>query len=791
MAGERDRHTDIIDPVFTVGNLLHAILDHLRPYGTLPDGSDLGFVTTFPENSATKRTKIFLIIFGIAILFLASPVSAVGTWNATCGNGTFLAVPLPSDYNWGLPHHDATMDSCIDYGAGYDENCGMAGCVLENYYTTTPPDDRAIFNPAPWNYGGNPFFNLTNGGSLIIVGVEYTWEKNVSCREKVGFLQKTYILESFFTEPDICPPTCSNGGTFCLNNTRRFSGSGIVNITGPTGARQIFSVAPVGQDRSACFDGPGVYRFCSLNDPVNCSCYTCGNCACTEPITNITNVCIRASIDLPNGSVIRNNTGFVVNPNAVSGMNDTWTLPRVGNYTLNGCGGILRGMYCPPTPTPTPTPTPAPCQGGTYCPGDSVTFSGLLDLLGLVTIRDPQGAEVTDTLILGTQSFPACPSGAGQYTYNLNILWPGCYVCTSDCPTPTPTPTPTGNATPTPTPFVITFPTTGNPDLVPVANFTSNVTSGTAPLAVQFNDTSTNFPTNWSWRFGDGGKNRTQNPVHTYTLAGRYNVTLVAANDNGADAEVKARYVNVTAPQTTFTVFADGVSQYHGYEGNSDLFRAKTTAEEFYTNISGKQGDPYSSIHWVGIGNPVDDSTGLRNWNINEDANSMANNADFAVHAGHGWNEGILFGTANPDYELFRTNNLSFGGNNGKAKWVALFSCSVLNEGNWQNWTSVFNGLHILMGFDTHGIEGANQGLQFAQRMTGDGLYPAPYKIRDAWKKTLKDTINDVSIKGAYMYADPSSEDFLPGFGSFSEPVKDSNGQYTIDWISFTCERDW
>lgn len=237
-------------------------------------------------------------------------------------------------------------------------------------------------------------------------------------------------------------------------------------------------------------------------------------------------------------------------------------------------------------------------------------------------------------------------------------------------------------------------------------------------------------------------------------------------------------------------MYADGVSLYHGFEGNIDLPRANNTAKEFYTNISGKQGDPYSSIHWVGIGNPVDNATGSKNWNINEDANLMANNADFALHAGHGWNEGVLFGTANSDYKLYRSD-MQFGGNNGKAKWVALYSCSVLDQATKDNWKSVFDGLHILMAFDTIGVEGMNQGSQFAQRMTGDGIYPVPEKIREAWMKTLKDTINDVSVKGAYMYAEPSGEDFLPGFGTFREPVKDSNGQYSIAWDNFNCSRDW
>jgi hypothetical protein len=264
-----------------------------------------------------------------------------------------------------------------------------------------------------------------------------------------------------------------------------------------------------------------------------------------------------------------------------------------------------------------------------------------------------------------------------------------------------------------------------------------------------------------------------------------------ACEDAGSiDIDITAEYNGVPTPTPTptgtiFYIYADGVSLYHGFEGNSDLYRASTAAQEFYDNIVGKQGSVYSSYHWEGIGNPVDDATGSKNWNINEDANSMVNNADFAFHAGHGWNDGILFGTANPDYKLYRSD-MQFGGNNGKAKWVALLSCNVLNQSTEPNWESVFNGLHILMSYDTEGVEAENQGLQFAQRLTGSDIYPET-SIRKAWKLTLQNTIQNRSIKGAILYAKPSQDDYLPGFGNVKDPVKRGNGKYSFGYENFEC----
>ncbi len=91
----------------------------------------------------------------------------------------------------------------------------------------------------------------------------------------------------------------------------------------------------------------------------------------------------------------------------------------------------------------------------------------------------------------------------------------------------------------------------------PVANFTANKTSGTAPLTVQFTDLSTGSPTSWAWDFQNDGStdNTVQNPVFTYLEAGTYTVNLTATNAGGSDAEIKTNYISVTVapPVANFT----------------------------------------------------------------------------------------------------------------------------------------------------------------------------------------------------------------------------------------------
>ncbi|MGB9133681.1 MAG: PKD domain-containing protein [Methanosarcina sp.] len=84
-----------------------------------------------------------------------------------------------------------------------------------------------------------------------------------------------------------------------------------------------------------------------------------------------------------------------------------------------------------------------------------------------------------------------------------------------------------------------------------VADFSSNVTSGTAPLNVAFTDKSTGTPTAWNWSFGDGTYSTVKNPAHLYSKAGNYTVKLTVKNAAGSTNTVtKTNYIKVATPTT-------------------------------------------------------------------------------------------------------------------------------------------------------------------------------------------------------------------------------------------------
>jgi PKD repeat protein len=109
-----------------------------------------------------------------------------------------------------------------------------------------------------------------------------------------------------------------------------------------------------------------------------------------------------------------------------------------------------------------------------------------------------------------------------------------------------------GTSTATAAINVLPAPTEANPD------FSAAPRSGEVPpnLSVDFQDLSTNGATSWSWTFGDGGTSTLQDPSHSYTASGSYDVTLTVSDGTTSNSQTKADFIVVGDKPCTVPNFA-------------------------------------------------------------------------------------------------------------------------------------------------------------------------------------------------------------------------------------------
>jgi len=111
------------------------------------------------------------------------------------------------------------------------------------------------------------------------------------------------------------------------------------------------------------------------------------------------------------------------------------------------------------------------------------------------------------------------------------------------------------------------------------AGFTASTVSGSAPLPVQFVNTSSSNASTASWSFGDGTSSTSSSPLHTFPEAGVYTVRLTVQSANGCTdtytlmitvvSEGSAiRVPNVFTPNNDlindrFSIFTENISDFH------------------------------------------------------------------------------------------------------------------------------------------------------------------------------------------------------------------------------------
>ena len=131
---------------------------------------------------------------------------------------------------------------------------------------------------------------------------------------------------------------------------------------------------------------------------------------------------------------------------------------------------------------------------------------------------------------------------------------------------------------------------TGPSNDPPVASFSANPLSGSAPLTVIFVSSSTNTTTH-DWDFnGDGVLDASGTSVsYTYNDAGSYTVSLTATGPNGVDTLTRTNYVTVS-PSPPLALFSANTTT-----GKKDL-RVEFTNESIrYSSSSWNFGDGNTS----------------------------------------------------------------------------------------------------------------------------------------------------------------------------------------------------
>jgi PKD repeat protein len=120
---------------------------------------------------------------------------------------------------------------------------------------------------------------------------------------------------------------------------------------------------------------------------------------------------------------------------------------------------------------------------------------------------------------------------------------------------------------------------------------------------VAFRDTSTGNPTSWSWDFGDGTTSTAQNPTHTYTAPGTYDVRLTVANTVGSDTTIRLSHITVQ-PGSLYRAAADAYIRRAGANksfGSASTLRVRRTSSDEYRS--------YLRFSLSGLSAPVKSAT--------------------------------------------------------------------------------------------------------------------------------------------------------------------------------------
>lgn len=167
---------------------------------------------------------------------------------------------------------------------------------------------------------------------------------------------------------------------------------------------------------------------------------------------------------------------------------------------------------------------------------------------------------------------------------------------------------------------------------------------------------------------------------------------------------------------------------------------------------------------------------------------SWIDNTDITFYVGHGYGGGFTFKDTTHDDSTLDQNDATEAWGNKDLEWLALLSCQVLKEtwdgkSRFDRWKQEFDGLHLLLGFQTNAYAWSSFSGEFSDNM----LKSDPMKVRQAWFEAVDtDQPNGVVavVMGVISNNSDSSNmnDYFWGKGSVGPDIRDNDivGYWTI-----------
>ncbi|MBL0102289.1 MAG: gliding motility-associated C-terminal domain-containing protein [Bacteroidetes bacterium] len=371
------------------------------------------------------------------------------------------------------------------------------------------------------------------------------------------------------------------------------------------------------------------------------------------------------------------------------------------NFSWSPTSGLSSASIYNPVANPTSAITyTVTVTDDNGCPGNSQTVSVNASVQLTITANGTNSiCPGTSTPLNATAAF----GNGGPYSYswspstglnNPNSANP------SASPTVTTTYTVTANdgcSAPQSTTVTVTvFPS-------PTANLTANVTSGCAPLCVNFTNGSTaGSGGTYSWTLGNGeGSSTDQNPYHCYENPGQYSVSLTATTSDGCTGNIIIpNMIDVYAlPEAAFTSTPNPVTVL--------------SPEVSFINLSST--DVVSWLWNFGDGGTSDQSNPLHTYPAIEDQSYITT---LIVHNANGCEDtitGVI--EVRPDFTFFVPNCFSPNGDgvndsfNGKGIGIAKFHMGIYDRWGlliWEtdklgeDWDGRANGGKLMAQEDTY-----------------------------------------------------------------------------------------